>query len=149
MQIRNGYYARYKGRDYKTKDVYKGENISIYSEDISDLKLGFEEYQTGKYRKVLRKSELETVYKVTTYARYRGHRFVLMAAHSDEVTLTQVGWQDPPILVVVHLGFNEVERAVFEKTVPIAALDKIWVDIQPVDGFPAPVESIINQGRFE
>jgi hypothetical protein len=70
-----------------------------------------------------------------------------MSGHNDEVTLAPAGWQDPPILVVVHLGFIEVERAVFEKTVPADELEQVWYEIKSVEGFPAPAATVIEFPR--
>ena len=93
---------------------------------------GFKEFQPGKYvkRKVSLK-EITSAYKIRTKGIYKGYRFAILSEEDDKYLLYGGYHHD----IMMGLGFEIIERGVYEKWVSKDELEKVWEEKTPMLGF--------------
>lgn len=88
--MKDGRYGLYKGKEYRLVKP-KRDSISLVSHSKSDLENGFDEYDEGIYVKVIKKTDLEDVYRIHSSAVFRGERFGILAESDKNNTYTLSG----------------------------------------------------------
>ncbi len=74
--MENGIFAMYKGREFKANR--RGNKILLISEDVKDIKKGFQLDSFSKtYELLVDKSELDNFYTKTLCCEYKGDTFII------------------------------------------------------------------------
>ena len=125
-------FAIYKGKIYSA--YIKEGFIRLRSYDIKDVEEnGFEEYFSTIYSSELKCIKDVSPYDVTEYyeqrfeAKYKGKKVGIMEGDDNEVNI-QPDPTDITCEELLKLGFEQVEKGVYEKTLPTSDL----TDIHPI-----------------
>ena len=120
MKFKNGQYAIYMGKEYTSGSMGNGKLV-LRSTDIEDVKYGFETCNPFKYRnedreivclKYVDESEVESYYKLTMRAVYKGYDFEMVDESENEICI------ESPMgdyRVWEGLGMRMVDRDVYQK----------------------------------
>ncbi|MFC0038768.1 hypothetical protein [Actinomadura rayongensis] len=109
--IRDGYLARWLGRDFEAAPGADGE-IRLYAPEPTD---GFEELRPGRYRRTVPAFEVEALRYVRTTCRWRGEPFVIVGEHEGWLRVEYAGGRAP---VAERLGLDRVDQGVWQSWAP-------------------------------
>jgi hypothetical protein len=122
---KKGLYGIFNNKEYELDKVDK--DLFIITRDLSEMGSGFEYYidVVGKVNKnILRKkvsrNDLQEIYKVEMWARYKDEEFYIMGEDDGEVLIT-TQCSD----IAKKLDFKFVEPCVYDKNVRIEDLNEI------------------------
>lgn len=113
--MKNGNYAIYEGKEYSA-DYIKGKGIVLRSENIEDLKNGFEIYDGYNKDiiciKFVEKTEIKEFYRIRTKAIYADYEFEVVDEKDEMISIvTMVGdyqiWES--------LNMKCIDRGVYQK----------------------------------
>lgn len=108
--MRDGYVARWRGREYEASP--DGDNVRIYQPGPDD---GFEEVRPGRYVRVLPAAELDDFVYVRTTCTWRGEPFIVLAEHDSWLRVEYTGGRWP---VAQALGLEEFDVGVYQGWAP-------------------------------
>ncbi|MFC9970024.1 hypothetical protein ACIBF1_37835 [Spirillospora sp. NPDC050679] len=109
--IRDGYQARWLGRDFEAAPGADGE-IRLYTAEPTD---GFEELRPGRHRRVVPAFEVEELRYVRTACTWRGEPFVIVGEHDGWLRVEYTGGRAP---VARRLGLDRVDQGVWQSWAP-------------------------------
>jgi hypothetical protein len=127
--MRNGVYAVYKGKEYEAGRSVESNVIVLRSYNPNDVSKGFSLYKGIVYVKRVQKSELEEVYRITTYAEYKGIKFQAIKEDGDKILLSGVIGD---YRVFESLGMKMVDKGVYEKWVDKSDVTAIYEEKEPL-----------------
>ncbi len=104
--IRDGYVARWHGREYEASP--DGDEVRLYSGSTED---GFEELRGGRFRRVLPATEIDDLWYVRTTCTWRGEPFIVLAEHDSWLRIEYTGGKAP---VARQLGLEEFDYGVYQ-----------------------------------
>jgi hypothetical protein len=104
--IRDGYAARWRGREYEASP--DGDQVRLYRPDAED---GFEEIHAGRHRKRVPVSEVDEVVYIRTTCTWRGEPFIVLAEHESWLRVEYTGGLSP---VAAQLGLEEFDFGVYQ-----------------------------------
>ena len=82
--IRNGKYAQYNGKEYELLEDMD-DNFIIVTENKNLIDRTFEDtYHTGVYSKIVDLSDLDEIYKITTYGKVNEERISIIKEKNGE-----------------------------------------------------------------
>ena len=92
--MRDGYVARWRGREYQASP--DGAEVRIYQPEPGE---GFEEVRPGRYVRVLSLPEVEDLAYVRTMCTWHGQPFIVLAEHDGlppgvPVGDNEAGWRE-------------------------------------------------------
>lgn len=117
--MRDGYVARWRNADYEATPGADGE-IRLYSTEPVE---GFEEAQPGRFIRVVRGDEVESLRYVRSRCNWRGEPFVVLGEHDDWVRVEYVGGRAP---VAAQLELDRVDIGVHQAWVPREELQDVY-----------------------
>ncbi|HWH01374.1 MAG TPA: hypothetical protein VNV66_19155 [Pilimelia sp.] len=110
MLVRDGYVARWRGRDY---DASPGDDeVRLYRPGPAE---GFEEVRPGRFRRVVPADEVEELVYVRTTCTWLGEPFTVLAAHGEWLRVEYTGGRRP---VAQALGLEEFDYGVYQGWAP-------------------------------
>lgn len=109
--MRDGYVARWRGREYEASP--DGESMRLYQPEAGD---GFEEVRPGRFVRVLPAKELEDVSYVRTTCTWKGEPFIVLAEHDSWLRVEYTGGRSP---VAQSLGLEEFDLGVYQGWAPV------------------------------
>jgi len=116
--IRDGYVARWLGRDFEAAPGADGE-IRLYAPAPTD---GFEELRPGRYRRIVPASEVEDLRYVRTTCRWRGESFVIVGEHEGWLRVEYTGGRAP---VAEALGLDRIDQGVWQAWAPRSEVEDV------------------------
>jgi hypothetical protein len=141
MKIRNDLFARYLGVEdcfWETeKGLYRLQTIKKHN-----LPIGFKNYDNLELKDKMfidiKKEDIESAYKTSTYCKYKSGIYYLENIWNDLVILS------PELETKKKLGFHIYDDKRIELPYDryITEVDDIWEERTPIEGFRFDVESI-------
>jgi len=126
--LKDGLFAIYSGREYEV-GVKEGGGVTLRSNNSNDLKNGFALYKNIIYIKEVKSKDVESIYSVKTYADYKGHKCKVLKEIDDKLLLhAMIG----DYRICESLGFNMVDRGVYNKWVDIKAVERIYEEKEEI-----------------
>ncbi|KEK24769.1 hypothetical protein [Bacillus gaemokensis] len=128
--MRRGKRAVYRGQEYEyiTKDnkIYK-----LFVREQSLAPDDFELNEKGNYQNFVMRDELDEVYYIEQYAKYKRHTFQIWEMEGDRVLL---GGASSSIAKEVGFSPSEVpwERGLYKKWIPKNEIEDIWEEKKPL-----------------
>jgi hypothetical protein len=128
--VKNGTFAIYQGKEYSAELLSMGE-IMLRSSDREDLQKGFEpfdEYDVDfLYAKYVDKDEIERMYRIQAYARYREEKFLAEEEKDGKVCIYSMSgdwnkWKE--------MGMKQEDKGVFFMWVPREEV-KLYYKVEP------------------
>jgi len=116
--IRDGYVARWLGREFEASPGADGE-VRLYAPEPTD---GFEEMRPGRFRRVVPFFEVEELRYVRTTCVWRGERFVVVGEHDGWLRVEYTGGRAP---VAEGLGLDRVDHGVWQAWAPRAEIQDL------------------------
>ncbi|WP_395107746.1 hypothetical protein [Actinomadura sp. SCN-SB] len=116
--IRDGYVARWLGREFEASPGADGE-VRLYAPEPTD---GFEEMRPGRFRRVVPFFEVEELRYVRTTCVWRGERFVVVGEHDGWLRVEYTGGRAP---VAESLGLDRVDHGVWQAWAPRAEIQDL------------------------
>lgn len=108
--MRDGYVARWRGREYEASP--DGDWIRIYQPSPED---GFEEVRPGRYVRVVPASEVESLSYVRTTCYWQGQPFIVLAKHGNWLRVEYTGGRRP---VAEAMGLETFDFGVYQGWAP-------------------------------
>ncbi|MEV4758205.1 hypothetical protein AB0J86_24225 [Micromonospora sp. NPDC049559] len=108
--MRDGYLARWRGREYEASP--DGDRVRIYQPEPGE---GFNEISAGRWVRVLPASEIEELSYVRTTCTWRGQPFIVLAAHDNWLRVEYTGGKWP---VAESLGLEAFDFGVYQGWAP-------------------------------
>lgn len=105
--IRDGYLARWLGREYEASPGADGE-VRLYVAEPAD---GFDELRPGRYRRIVPSIEVEALRYVRTTCRWRGEPFVVVGEHESWLRIEYSMGRAP---VAERLGLDRIDHGVWQ-----------------------------------
>ncbi|MHA4307723.1 hypothetical protein ACX16O_02615 [Bacillus cereus] len=129
--IRRDEYAVYKGTEYSISKI--GNRFILTSTNQKDLQNGFTPYERNPnlFIKEVEKSELETAYDITPFAKHKEIMFRIIGGNKDKGTVS-IYTIDPK--VGKELGMSSPGRGEFVKDVRLEDVELIE-KVEPIWGF--------------
>ncbi len=124
MKYRDDHFAIYRGKEYRL-GVGKEHDLKLYSEDPSDLQIGFNRIRDNLFSLQVKKEDLSSYYRIATLASYKGITFGIRSVANDKVLISS-GCENWSWKFVEELGLEQVDRGIYEKWVDEKDLDKVW-----------------------
>ncbi|MBK7545577.1 MAG: hypothetical protein IPI26_08265 [Elusimicrobia bacterium] len=121
MKLRNDYYATFRGKEFRLVYLNDG-GLELVSEDPVDLAIGFSKHSEGIFTLKAKKEDLSNPREISTYAKYKGHRFFVESSKADSAILVT---ECSPALAD-QLGLEQMERDIFYKKVLISEISDVW-----------------------
>ena len=125
--VRNDIYTIYKGKEYEV-GAMNSDIVSLRSYDPSDVSDGFSLYKGVVYIKRVHRSELEEIYRISTYAEYKGIKLQAIKEDGDKILLSGVIGD---YRVFESLGMKIVDKGVYEKWVDKSDITRIYEEKKP------------------
>lgn len=125
--MRNGIYAIYKGKEYEAGTM-ESDVFLLRSYDHNDVSRGFSLYKGIVYVKRLQRSDLEEVYRITTFAEYKGTKLQAIKEDGNKILLSGVVGD---YRVFESLGMDIVEKGVYQKWVNKSDVAAIYEEKKP------------------
>ncbi|GLZ09590.1 hypothetical protein Acsp03_70560 [Actinomadura sp. NBRC 104412] len=119
--IRDGYVARWLGREFEASPGADGE-VRLYAPEPTD---GFEEMRPGRFRRVVPFFEVEELRYVRTTCVWRGERFVVVGEHDGWLRVEYTGGRAP---VAEGLGLDRVDHGVWQAWAPRTEIQDLQED---------------------
>lgn len=120
--MKSGIYGVYNNVEYRLGR--RGlDLVNLYSDNSEDIKKGFVLYEEGIYVKTVKLSEITAIYSIGTYANYKGHKCQVLRSDNDKVQLISLVGD---YKISKSLGFEMVDRGVYEKWLEISEVDSIY-----------------------
>ena len=119
MQVRGGLFV-----------VWRGQEFHANAEDEHHFTLhrpasGLPPADRDTLPKTVRRSEVEAAYLVTWMARYKGYVFQVDAFRDGKLVLSTC------LMPPDEIGFEEVDRSVWVKRVPLDQVEQVWEEKRP------------------
>ncbi|MFI0351291.1 hypothetical protein [Actinomadura sp. 9N407] len=114
--IRDGYVARWLGRDFEASPGADGE-IRLYTPEPTD---GFEELRPGRFRRIVPASEVENLSYIRTTCSWQGEPFVIVGEHEGWLRVEYTGGRSP---VAERLGLDRIDQGVWQTWAPNAEIE--------------------------
>ncbi|MEH1012335.1 hypothetical protein V6U90_04305 [Micromonospora sp. CPCC 206060] len=115
--IRDGYLARWRGREYPASpDV---NEVRLYRTDPDD---GFTEVRPGRYVRVVPVAEVEDLVYVRTTCLWQGEPFIVLAQHENWLRVEYTGGRWP---VAQAMGLEVFEFGVYQGWAPAAEVSEL------------------------
>lgn len=130
--MKEGYYAVYKGKEYKaaySPDLGDNDIIMLMTEDVNGLRNGFTKGFYGITKKVKR-DELDTAYSIKVNAIYQGYQFQVSEEKDGRVLLYTSDWG-----ISQKLNMEQTDKFSFHKWVTKDEIEKAWEQKEPLWGF--------------
>ncbi|BCJ72102.1 hypothetical protein CS0771_16460 [Catellatospora sp. IY07-71] len=108
--MRDGYVARYQGREYEASP--DGDTVRLYRPEPAD---GFEEIRPGRHVCVVPAAEVDDLAYVRSTCNWRGQPFIVLAEHQSWLRLEYTGGKAP---VAQELGLEEFDYGVYQGWAP-------------------------------
>ncbi|GAA0372875.1 hypothetical protein NE235_30705 [Actinoallomurus spadix] len=105
--MKDGYVARWQGRDYDAVPGVDGE-VRLYSAGPAE---GFAEIGPGRFLRIVREDEVESLRYLRTRCTWRGEPFVVIGEHEGWVRVEYSGGRAP---VAAALGLERVDIGVYQ-----------------------------------
>ncbi|MFI2271817.1 MULTISPECIES: hypothetical protein [Catenuloplanes] len=112
--MRDGYVARYQGREYEASP--DGDNVRIYQPQAGD---GFSEVRPGRYVRVLNASEVDDLMYVRTTCTWQGEPFIVLGEADGWLRVEYTGGKAPTARA---LGLEEFDFGVYQGWAPLSAV---------------------------
>jgi len=109
--MRDGYVARWQGREYDASP--DGERVRIYAPDGAD---GFEEVRAGRFRRIVPASEVQDLVYVRTTCSWKGAPFTVLGEHDGWLRVEYTGGRRP---IAESLALEEFDFGVYQGWAPV------------------------------
>lgn len=120
--MRDGYVARWRGADYDAAPGVDGE-VRLYASAPAE---GFTEVRDGRYVRVMREDEVESLRYVRTRCTWRGEPFIVIGEHGEWLRLEYVGGRAP---VAAALELETVDIGVYQAWAPRAQVSGLHEEV--------------------
>ncbi|AUG56153.1 hypothetical protein [Acetivibrio saccincola] len=127
--MRNGVYAVYKGKEYEAGRSVESNVIVLRSYNPNDVSKGFSLYKGIVYVKRVQRSELEEVYRISTFADYKGIKLRAMKEDRGKILLVGIVGD---YRIFESLGMKMVDKGVYEKWVDKSDVTAIYEEKEPL-----------------
>ncbi len=116
-----GIFAIYQGIEYSA-GVNENGQISLRSNDKESVRLGFELYLNRIYIKRVTIDQVESIYSKETQVTYLGGKFIVINKSEDKILVQSIVEDHSKY---INLGFEQVERGVYQKWIYLSEVDAI------------------------
>ena len=108
--MRDGYVVTWRGREFDASP--DGDSVRIYAPQPDE---GFEEVRPGRYVRVLRPHEYESLVYIRTTCTWRGQPFIVLAEADAWLRVEYTGGRAP---VARQMGLEEFDYGVYQGWAP-------------------------------
>ncbi|KEO81708.1 hypothetical protein [Tumebacillus flagellatus] len=138
-------YAMHRGKEYELSSDPNTGDYMLLSSDPETQCEGFvpRGWLPGEYKKVVKTEEVESVYRYTLYALYRGLQFEVENIKDGIAFLIHNGLEGSNEAVAI--GFKFADRWYFEKHVPMEDIEELRLKAKPNKGFVLPTAVTVEQ----
>ncbi|MFC0273113.1 hypothetical protein ACFFIX_16980 [Metabacillus herbersteinensis] len=128
--MREGKRALYRGKEFEY--ITTDEKIyMLFSREKAHAPSDFELNQKGNYQKFVSRDDLEDIYYIRQFAKYRGHTFPIWEMSEDSVLLGEGSYTKAE-----EVGFppSELpwERGLYKKWILKSDVEAIWEEKRPL-----------------
>lgn len=124
--MRKGIFAIYQGVEYEA-GVISPNVFSLHSYSSADVLKGFSLHKGKVYVKNVQRSELDEVYKISTYAIYQGYKFGVYKEEGEKLLLFTGDYS-----IYKELNLEMVDRGVYEKWVNKSDITSVFEGRHPL-----------------
>jgi hypothetical protein len=120
--MRDGRYAIYNGKKYEFDRDSDGQYY-LSSTNSKDIKNGFYKIDENYYRKDVKKDEVESIFAIDTFCRYKGYEFQADEAKGEKIlirTSNVKAYEDK------ELGLDMIGRGEYQKLIDRAEATEIY-----------------------
>ncbi|ALC80311.1 MULTISPECIES: hypothetical protein [Bacillus] len=128
--MRSGKRAVYKGVEYE----YITKNDKIYKLFVKDSSLApddFELNEKGNYQKFVTRDEIDVLYYIDQFAKYKGHKFPIWETNGVQLLLGEGSYK-----ITKEVGFPPSglpwERGLYKKWIPKSDIEEILEEKTPL-----------------
>lgn len=121
MNIRHGYYAGWRGREYEASP--DGPEMRLYSAQPAE---GFARVTAGRYVRPVPREELDHFVYVSTVCTWRGEPFLVLGEHQEWLRVEYIGGR---ATVAEQLGLENFDRGVYQAWAPRAEVSRLREDL--------------------
>lgn len=129
--MRSGPRAVYKGEEFEFIDHQDKNQYELILRDTSKVREGFQLHNEGVYVKFVSKDEVENVYYINIFAKYKGHTFPIWEMNEDQLLLGEGDY-----FIAKEVGFppSELpwERGLYKKWLSKEEVEAIWEEQSPL-----------------
>jgi hypothetical protein len=118
----------YKGKEYEA-GVNADRSYILLSHDSNDLENGFGlDKRDEVYVKIVQRSELDEVYKITAYAEYKTFKFIVIKEDKKSLLLFSL---INDYKINQSLGFDMIDKGVYQKWIAKNDVTSINIEKTP------------------
>ncbi|HEX6871737.1 MAG TPA: hypothetical protein VF163_11620 [Micromonosporaceae bacterium] len=115
--MRDGYYARWRGREYEASP--DGDTLRLYASEPED---GFTPIRTGRLVRVVPADQVEEFCYVRTACTWQGEPFIILGEADGWLRVEYTGGKAP---VARTLGLEEFDFGVYQGWAPAADVTNV------------------------
>ena len=123
--IRDDTYGMYNNKEYRLVEKENGLCILVTT-DNTEVKNGFEPIGNNKYVKIVNRSDIQSIYRILTYARYKGYKVYIFSENDGKFLITSDDME-----TIQKLGFETISWGDYGKWVFPSELEEIWEEKRP------------------
>ncbi|MFD4818349.1 hypothetical protein [Peribacillus butanolivorans] len=111
--IRKGEFTIYNGKEYRFIESDTVEAIELISNDKKDMDNGFTHYKDNIYTKIVQVNEVNELFSINPYAKYKGEIF----SASEEGKTGEVLLDTSNTELAKKMGFERTDKYMYSKYV--------------------------------
>jgi hypothetical protein len=115
--IRDGYVARWRGREFEASP--DGDSVRLYQPEADD---GFDEVRVGRFVQVVPAAEVDELAYVRTTCSWKGEQFIVLAEHESWLRVEYAGGRWP---IAESMGLEEFDFGVYQGWAPAAEVTEL------------------------
>ncbi|KAB7707572.1 hypothetical protein F9802_07450 [Bacillus aerolatus] len=130
MKLRRGKRAVYRGREYEYLER-DNRMYELYTRDKFLIPEDFTLNNRGVHSKTVTRDELDDLYYIDQFAKYKGYTFPIWEISDNQLLLGEGSYTRAK-----EVGFPpselEWERGLFKKWIPKAEIENMWEERKPL-----------------
>ncbi|GAB2929201.1 hypothetical protein GCM10027280_15870 [Micromonospora polyrhachis] len=115
--MRDGYMARWQGREYEASP--DGDQVRIYQPEPG---AGFTEVRPGRFVRLVPATEVDDLAYVRTTCSWQGQPFIVLAAHESWLRVEYTGGRWP---IAQSIGLEEFDFGVYQGWAPVHEVTEV------------------------
>jgi hypothetical protein len=129
--MRSGPRAVYKGTEYEYIEHEDSKKFELIIRDTSQSHPDFQLDDDGIYIKFVTRAEIDELYYIRQYAKYKGHTFPIWEMNEEQLLLGEGSYT-----IATEVGFppSELpwERGLYKKWVSKSDIEAMWEEKKPL-----------------
>ena len=137
-EFKSGEHALYGGQEFRASYDPVDQTVRLITEDAAlASQYGLTPWRKEKFTKIVPLNDLDSFYDYITFAVYGGVEVLLANVIEGNAILIYSGMETE----VERLGFEQIDRNTYKKSVPVAEIADVKVEKRAKLGFALPKEN--------